>query len=76
MRCISRSDFVSRFSPANQISPPTMRAAGGSKRRMDMDVTVFPLPDSPTIPRVSPSLSVKLTPSTAFTTRDPLAEMK
>ena len=29
---------------------------------------VFPHPDSPTMPRVSPSRREKLTPSTAFTT--------
>ena len=75
-RCISRSDLVSRFSPANQSSPPTIRAAGGNKRRMESDVTVLPLPDSPTTPMVSPSFSVKLTPSTALTTRVPFAETK
>ena len=35
---------------------------------MDRDVTLFPLPDSPTIPRVEPSFNSKSTPSTDFTT--------
>src|SRR5947208_3008766 len=33
-----------------------------------MAVTDLPLPDSPTMPMVSPRLTSKLTPSTAFTT--------
>src|SRR5439155_18223944 len=38
---------------------------------IDMHVVVLPLPDSPTSPSVSPSRSLKLTPSTALTTRAP-----
>jgi hypothetical protein len=34
---------------------------------MASDVTVFPDPDSPTIPRLSFGRTSKLTPSTAFT---------
>ena len=51
--------------------PPTMRPAGGSKPTIDRQVVVLPHPDSPTRPRVSPSFKVKLTPSTALTTRLP-----
>ena len=51
--------------------PLTMLALGASKRTMEWHVVVFPQPDSPTRPNVSPGSSVKLTPSTAFTTRVP-----
>src|SRR5205807_6504663 len=37
-------------------------------RNSDIIVTLFPEPDSPTIPSTSPFASVKDTPSTAFTT--------
>src|SRR5882762_4787063 len=48
-----------------------MRAARGKSPTIDMHVVVLPLPDSPTSPSVSPSRRVKLTPSTALTTRAP-----
>ena len=48
------------------ILPLTMLAAGcGRSRMMERAVTVLPQPDSPTIPRVRPFCTVKLTPSTA-----------
>ena len=44
-------------------------AGGMSWRRMiESEVTLLPQPDSPTIPRVSPGMIEKLTPSTALTT--------
>src|SRR5712691_2847655 len=42
-------------------------AVGASAARMSFAVVVLPQPDSPTRPRVSPVLIVKLTPSTALT---------
>ncbi len=45
-----------------------MRAGGSSTPMIDQPVTVLPEPDSPTSPRTSPRATVKLTPSTAFTT--------
>src|SRR5262249_42619182 len=42
-------------------------AVGSSAARMSFEVVVLPQPDSPTRPRVSPALIVKLTPSTALT---------
>jgi hypothetical protein len=35
---------------------------------IEREVTLFPHPDSPTKPRISPRRTWKLTPSTAFTT--------
>ena len=40
-------------------------------RRIESEVIVLPLPDSPTMPMVSPLAREKLTPSTALTTRSP-----
>src|SRR2546421_2555534 len=48
--------------------PLTMRPGSATRRRMDIDVTDLPLPDSPTMPIVSPRFTSKLTPSTALTT--------
>src|SRR5262249_51403548 len=42
-------------------------AVGSSAARMSSEVVVLPQPDSPTRPRVSPVLIVRLTPSTALT---------
>ena len=72
---ISASDFRSRSSPSKRISPETIRAAGGSKRSSESASVVFPEPDSPTIPSVSPSASVRETSSTARVTRVPRALM-
>src|SRR5437899_11816256 len=44
-----------------------MRAAGrGTSRRIERYVMLFPDPDSPTRPSVSPSATAKETPSTAL----------
>jgi hypothetical protein len=53
------------------IEPPTIRAAAGNRPTIDWQVVLLPQPDSPTIPRVSPSFNVKLMRSTALTTRAP-----
>ena len=66
---ISSSDRATRFSPSKITSPDTMRAAGlGMIRSSDRAVMVLPQPDSPTMPSVSPSRRLKLTPSTALVT--------
>ncbi len=66
---ISSSLSPSRSRPSNMISPVGISAGGTSSRRMiDSDVTLFPQPDSPTMPSVSPGMIEKLTPSTALTT--------
>ena len=49
--------------PSKKIRP----AVGSSSLRMQRASVDLPHPDSPTIPSVSPSRSVKETPSTAFT---------
>ena len=38
------------------------------RRKMERPVVDLPHPDSPTIPKISPSFKLKLTLSTAFTT--------
>src|SRR5262245_25148293 len=58
-----------RFLPRNRMRPPTIFPGGSeTSRRIESDVTLFPLPDSPTTARVSPSRTSKETPSTARTT--------
>jgi hypothetical protein len=49
--------------PSKTTRPPV----GSSSRMMHRAIVDLPQPDSPTTPRVSPSRTVKLTPSTAFT---------
>ena len=73
MRRISTSDLPRRSSPSKRISPPVMRAAGGSRRRMVSASVLLPEPDSPTMPSVLPASSVSETSSTARTTRVPRA---
>src|SRR5262245_46791563 len=43
-------------------------AVGSTRRSTERPRVVFPQPDSPTKPSVSPAWTEKLTPSTAFTT--------
>ena len=65
----SRSESFVRSRPWNITEPSTIRAGGfGISPISDSAVTDFPHPDSPTIPRVFPASTVKLIPSTAFTT--------
>ena len=73
-RRISASDLSSRFSPSNIMRPCTMRAAGGSRRMMVSASVLLPEPDSPTMPSVSPASRLKVTSSTARTTRVPCCE--
>src|SRR6202167_491940 len=68
---IFRSAVVSRsliVLPARLMDPPTMCPPLGSRFMIDRAVMVLPQPDSPTMPRVSPSSTCKVTPSTACTT--------
>ena len=67
---ICRSSFFERprrSVPSKTIFPSLIRAVSASSRRIDMEVTLLPLPDSPTIPRISPFFTEKLTPRTACT---------
>ena len=47
--------------------PPRSCPAGSMRRMIDIAVMLLPQPDSPTTPRVLPSSTEKLTPSTALT---------
>ena len=55
------SKAVTSF-PSKSIVP----AVGFSERRMSLFTVVFPLPDSPAIPKQVPWRTEKVTPSTAF----------
>jgi len=67
--CISCSFLVSISSPLKSMEPSSILPGGsGISRIMDRAVTLLPLPDSPTIPRVSPFPIEKLIPSTAGNT--------
>src|SRR6266851_4000432 len=66
--CISDSLSFVRSVPSYMTRPPTTRPGGGISRIRLSAVTDLPLPDSPTMPSVSPALSSNETPSTAFTT--------
>ena len=59
------SDRVCRSIPNSRTLPATTSALDGRSRRSESAVVVLPQPDSPAIPRASPSSSVKLTSSTA-----------
>src|SRR3954454_19073926 len=48
--------------------PSMMRPGGSISPSSERPVTVFPEPDSPTIPSTSPRPTANDTPSTAFTT--------
>ena len=60
---IRRREKPSTSSPRNLTLPDV----GSTSRRTQRPVVVFPLPDSPTSPNVSPASIVKLTSSTALT---------
>src|SRR5215204_526278 len=67
--CIRLSGVLSRSWPSKRISPSGYSVGGlGLSCMMERAVTLLPLPDSPTIPRVSPASSENETPSTALTT--------
>jgi len=68
MRRISSSGKARRSSPSNRIRPDTILPGGlGTRRMTERARTVLPHPDSPAMPRVSPSLTQRSTPSTALT---------
>ena len=63
----SSSESLVRSLPSKRISPSTIRpVVPRNKPMMESDVTLFPLPDSPTMPRVDPSFNAKLKSSTAL----------
>src|SRR5436190_15894886 len=63
-----RGAHFSRSSPSNSTSPAAMRPGGcGTRPMIESALTLFPQPDSPTIPSVRPRSSRKSTPSTART---------
>ena len=69
IRRMSGSDSNSRSLPRNRTRPPAISPGGvGTSRMMDSEVTDLPLPDSPTIAKISPAETVKLMPSTACAT--------
>src|SRR5487761_25048 len=63
----SPAGMVVSSRPSNSIDPPAILPPCGSRPRIDIAVMVLPDPDSPTIPRVSPRATEKLTPSTGTT---------
>src|SRR6185369_2735261 len=76
MICMSRRRARSAAAPRRSMSAPSKRISpesGSINLSTARPVVVFPQPDSPTSPKVSPFVIVKLTSSTAFTcetTRD------
>ena len=52
---ISSMEILVRSRPSNSISPLAMKPLPSRRRRMLMAETLLPDPDSPTMPRVSPS---------------------
>ena len=65
---ISASGSFSRSRPWKRICPAILPGGSWIRRRMDMEVTDFPQPLSPTTARVSPASMWKESPSTARTT--------
>src|SRR6266498_4975009 len=56
-----------RSRPSNSAAPDSIRPLRASKPRMASDVTLFPHPDSPTMPSVSPAAMSNEMPLTACT---------
>ncbi len=67
MPIISLFDLFTKSSPLNSISPPTIFPGYNKSFIIDKEVTLFPLPDSPTIPNDSPFSTSKLMPLIALT---------
>ncbi len=65
---ISLSRRVSRSRPSKRTEPAVTLPGGAMRRITDRLVTLFPQPDSPTRPRISPRSTWKSTPVTARTT--------
>src|SRR5258707_12268569 len=63
--CIWRSVRDPRSRSPKRTWPAVTRALSGSRRIRAIAVTLLPLPDSPTTPRVRPGRTSKLTPLTA-----------
>src|SRR5260370_19877575 len=63
--CIWRSVRGPRSRAPKRTWPAVTRALSGSRRIRAIAVTLLPLPDSPTTPRVRPGRTSKLTPLTA-----------
>src|SRR5215831_718621 len=63
--CSSDSPLICR--PSRWIDPSAMCPPTGSRSMIDNAVIVLPLPDSPTMPSVSPGSTYSETPSTACT---------
>src|SRR5215472_17751291 len=63
-----RGDIASKFSPANRMVPPSVRAFFAMVPRIALASVVLPQPDSPTSPMISPGRIVKLTPSSTLAT--------
>src|SRR5882757_2068546 len=68
---MSLAVWVVNSRSARRIDPEVIRPAAGSSRMIDMPVMVFPQPDSPTRPTVSPGATSKEIPSTAVTRSRP-----
>src|SRR5918998_409729 len=67
--CMRWSETPRRSWPSKRISPSGYSTGGlGLSCMMESEVTLLPLPDSPTIPNVSPGSRENDTPSTALTT--------
>ncbi len=62
---IPSSSSVEITLPPSRIRPPVMCPPGGSSCMIDSAVIVFPLPDSPTMPRHSPASTARFTLSSA-----------
>src|SRR5919201_1224568 len=67
MRRSARSLWRIRSAPSNTAVPDSTRPLRASRPRMASDVTLFPHPDSPTIPSVSPDAMSNEIPFTACT---------
>src|SRR6266550_2765153 len=65
---MSSVDSWARSTPSNMIRPEMFVVGDRVRPRMVMLATLFPQPDSPTIPSVWPRSTAKDAPSTAFTT--------
>src|SRR5438876_6411574 len=64
---ISFSESLARSRPLKIISPPVTRPGGATSRMIDIAVTLFPHPDSPTRATASPCRTLNETLSTACT---------
>ncbi len=65
---ISGSESAARSLPSKKTAPSTIFPEAGSRRMMESEVTLLPLPDSPTSPMIWPGSMAKSTPLMACTT--------